>query len=164
MAAQQKIQDDETRVGGHDVVPTVLGDQRRGFVQRHEPVLDGFTVLVRRDEMRLEPEVVHENGLPLKPVRLRTADTHFADRHRRRRDVVWNARFLPRFPDHRFSDGGACRNASADQIVEQARIDGLVGATSREPHRRRVAADQAVDVRSVGPDPKEARGGTFYQA
>src|SRR6184192_2064383 len=44
---QQKIQDDEARVGGHDIGPAVVGDERRGFGERYEQVLDRFAVLIR---------------------------------------------------------------------------------------------------------------------
>ena len=83
---------------------------------------------------------------------------------RSRGELARNAGFLPRFLDQRFGDRRARGDASTDQVVEFARVDRLVGAATREPHRRRRGtADHAVDMRGPRMHAEVARRGPFEQ-
>ena len=98
-----------------------------------EPMPGNLAVLVARDEVRRQREIVHEKGLDLEAVDHRPADLQRPRRPCGERERPIDAGFLERFLHHGFLDRCAGRNAAADQVVEQAWIDGLACTAAREP-------------------------------
>ncbi len=115
-------------------------------------------------KFRRQPQIVDVDGLRLQAVGLFAPDVHGAGGNGSRGDLARNAGFLPRFLDQRFGDRRTRGDASADQVVELARVDRLVGAATRKPHRRRRGtADHAVDMRGPRMHAEVARRGPFEQ-
>jgi hypothetical protein len=76
-----------------------------------------------------------------------------------------DAGLFPRFLDQRVADGRARRDAAADQVVEQPRIDRLGRAPPRDPHRRALGGlDQPVHVDGSRADAEIARRGPLEHA
>ena len=122
---EQAVERDQGRVRGDRVRSRLDRDEARRLGERDPAMLDRFAVLVRRHEVDRQPQVVHEDRLVLEAVGLLAKDAEVppgrAVAARSRRD----AGLLPCFLDDRARDRRTRRDAAADQVVEQARVDGL---------------------------------------
>ncbi len=161
---EQTIEDDEARIGRRNVAALGVADEPRGFGELHEAVQDGLAIDAHRREIGGQPQIVDENRFALQTVGLGAADVDRPCRLGARGERCIDPRFLERLLDHRFGDGLSNGDPAADEVVEHAGIDRLLGAAPREPHSgRATVGDEAVDVSGVGMDTEVACSGALEQ-
>ena len=160
---QQTIEDDEARVGRRNVVALGIADQPRGFGELHEAVLDDLAVDAHGREIGGQPQIVDENRFALQTVGLRAADVDGPCRLRARGERGIDSRFLEGLLDDRLGDGLSSGDPAANEIVEQAGIDRLLGTAPRDPHPGRATFDEPVDVSGVRMNAEVACSGALEQ-